>query len=280
MNKNRLILTVSIASLILNSQAQESTDPFAASADSIITSSNADFQIISPRVISLCCETFSLPLAEAAAYQREGISDALLYQRLVEGTEKEGSTKQESFILARLLPGARSSNRSVVEDIYPTEWEPAELPNSIGVAITNRKTEENPKPIVDLDRVAQLKTAADVSNISNIATPATATSFDTRDTGLAIEAEAILGANDKVMNLRISLNHALSAGRSQWGQGKSLIEMPEFELRQLIVGTVVSVGKPNLLGTLNRPAHSKIDTDAANKVWYSFVTPTLLSISK
>lgn len=282
MNKNPLILIVSIASLISNSQAQEGSDPFAAKDTSKSLSANAESEseINAPKVISLCCETFSIPLDEAAYYQREGISDALLYQRLIDGTKKDGTTKQESFTMVRLLSGARVSNQSVVEEIYPTEWEPAELPNSIGVAITHPKTKENQNPPIDSDRVAKLKTAPRMSDISDISTPATATSFDTRNTGLVIEAEAMLGANLKVLDLRLSLIQVILAGRTQWGQDESLLEMPEFECRQFNVETVVSVGKPNLLGTFNRPAHSKIDTDSANKVWYSFVTPTILSISK
>ena len=280
MKKHQLLLSLVITGFTVSAQAQN--DPFAGPGSNKkknpssenITSPSEDHY---PKIISVCYETFSLPLSDAAAFQREGLTDEVLYQRLVDGLKK-GNTKQESFTVIRSRSGEKSSNQSVVEKIYPIEWIAPQIPNSIGIAIVDPSTGETAESSVDEKGLANLASAPGKSLASGISTTTTACAFDTRYSGLTIDVEAILGANSNIIDIRLSPNEALFTGRDQWGQEEGLLEMPEFESRQINTHTTAIAGKPNLLGTFNRPPHSKIDTDSASKVWFSFVTPTIVTI--
>jgi len=280
MKKYQLILALSVTSLTSLSQAQKAhTDPFAAdnakNSNSKTKAVNSDANL--PKMISVCHETFSLPLPVATAFQREGISDAMLYQRLIDGLDK-GTTKQESFTIIRTRSGEKTSTENAVEEIYPTEWKPAEMPNNIGIAVTDTPTKEQPRPPVDKKRLADLTSAPHASMISEISTSATATTFETRNTGLSMEIEGVVATDYKIMDIRLSLKEALLIGRDKWGQEENTLETPKFESRSINIAITTTAGKPSLVGTFNRPSNSKIDPDAASKVWFTFITPTLVTI--
>ena len=279
MKKYQLILALSVTSLSSLSQAQKAdTDPFAADNTKNSNSKTKAVKLDEhrPKVISICYEVFSLPLSDAAAFQREGISDAMLYQRLIDGLDK--TTKQESFTIIRSRSGEKASTENAVEEIYPAEWEPAEMPNSLGVAITDTPNKEQPRPPVDEKRLADLTSAPNTSMISDISTPATASAFTTRNTGLSMEIEGIITTDNNIIEIRLSPKEALLIGRDQWGQQENTLETPKIESRSINIGITTIAGKPNLVGTFNRPSNSKIDPDAASKVWFTFITPTIVTI--
>ena len=98
---------------------------------------------------------------------------------------------------------------------------------------------------------------------------------------LARECRTILYFT-RIFNLstrpRLSPKEALLIGRDQWGQQENTLETPKFESRSINIGITTIAGKPNLVGTFNRPSNSKIDPDAASKVWFTFITPTIVTI--
>jgi general secretion pathway protein D len=85
---------------------------------------------------------------------------------------------------------ARSGQKATIEIIrefiYPTEYEPPELPNSVGQ--TNGTT--------------GLGGIGGSGGGSFPVTPATPTAFDTRNTGVTLEIEPTIGENDFVIDLR------------------------------------------------------------------------------
>jgi len=139
-----------------------------------------------PRNISLCYEAFSLPLADAAKLRREDLTDTALYARLVAAVES-GAVKQEAFSVVRAKPGMKGTTESIAESIYPTEWEPAELPNSVGVAIAPEVGKDDPKPTAN---AGELHTAPNLKSLTAVKTQATASRFDTKNVGLTLEFEA------------------------------------------------------------------------------------------
>lgn len=293
MKKYSLILALSLTGLTLthaqnrsDSFAGDESDPFAAvdDMDSAPTSPQSDNPFGTEKtqaqkslsMISLCFETFSLPLHIAAAHQRERLSDALLYQRLLEGLTT-GSVTQESFDIIRTRSAELANTGGFLEYIYPTEFEPPQLPQQLGLAITTPVTKENPQPVIDEEKLARLSSAPMPSQISHVATPATPVSFETRNTGLEISAEASMG-DHPFLHIRLSAFEAFLTGHSEWGQNESLAKLPEFESRTLNLGITAIPDKPSLVGTFNRPSHSKIDTDSEVKVWFAFVTPSIVTI--
>ncbi len=258
-----LIATLALATL----HAQEtSADPF---REPKVGDAAAETK--GPANISVCYETFSLPLAMAAKLQRELTSDADLYTRLIAAVEKQ-TARQESFTVLRAKSGQKATTESISEQIYPTEFEPPELPNAVGVAIVPPDVKDVPTPVPDTEK---LKKAPDLGSFEGVKTPATPTSFETRNTGVVFECEPTLDMTGKIVDLRLVPDHVALVGRSSSGQGLSTVEMPVFESQRINTAAAILINQPYLLGTINRPPISKVDPDSANRVWFAFVTATL-----
>ncbi len=223
------------------------------------------------RNISICYETFSLPLAMAAKIQREQLSDSDLYTRILAAVEKQ-TARQETFTVLRSKSGQKAIAESISEQIYPTEYEPPELPNSVGVAIVPPAVKDVPTPVPDTEK---LKDARDVGSYNGIQTPATPTSFQTRNIGVTFEIEPTLDETGKILDVSVFPGHVALVGHTAAGQGLSAIEMPVFETQSLHTASTLHINQPFLLGTVNRPPNSKVDPDSANRVWFAFVTGTL-----
>ncbi len=254
------------AALPLHAQAP-SVDPFAPSTKppGNVPEDNT------PVNISICYETFSMPLPMAAKLQRENLADPDLYARVAAAAEKN-TAKQESFTVLRGRSGQKSVCESVTEQMCPTEWEPAELPNTVGVAIVPPTSNDQPTPAPD---AAKLKDAPPLSGVEGLKTSATASSFQARKSGLTVEMEPTLSESRKVLDLMFMPSHSSMVGRSAWGQSVSTTEMAVVEEQSSTTAVTMGINRPFLLGTVNRPPDSKVDPDSANRVWFAFVTATL-----
>ncbi|WP_367872255.1 hypothetical protein [Luteolibacter sp. Populi] len=223
------------------------------------------------RNLSVCMEVFSVDLADAASLQRSGISDAALYQKLVERVAG-GSAAQEQFSVVRARSGEKATLETITEFIYPTEYIPG---NGEEAAHT-----ENPEP--NEPPAATVKPASDpverASEEPAKAAPALGTAFETRNAGTTLEIEPTLGADNQIIDLRIAPESVNLADRIQWGQGISQVEMPVFETQRVVTALTVRAGIPGLLGTPSRPPASKLDPDAKKRVWFSFVTVSVIRV--
>lgn len=225
-------------------------------------------KIYYPQIISSTYETFSLSLREAAALHRRRLTDTALYKAMIEGLES-GSVKQENFAILRSQPGLKSTSLSVVERIYPTEYEPPELPNSVGIAFTTKPEGKHSTTVVDPLKVSDLPTSI---SSNHLATPATPTTYDTKNVGLSLEIDPAPSSADHIIDLRIEPRHTSFVKFDKFGRGLSEAFMPRFEEQSINTSLTVKVNQPSLLGTMNRPPASEIDPEAANKVWFAFVT--------
>ena len=224
-----------------------------------------------PKNISICYETFSLPLAMAAKIQREQLSDSDLYKLILAAVEKE-EARQESFTVLRAKSGNKAATESVSEEIYATEFEPPEVPTSVGVSIMPAKEKDAPSPTPD---ASKLKDAADIDSCAGLKTPATPTAFESRNVGNTLEVESTLSEDNKTIDLRLAPEHVTLVGQSTNGQGLSKTEMPIFEAQRISTSASFLIGQPFLLGTVSRPPNSKVDPNSATRVWFAFVTGTL-----
>ena len=261
------ILTVHISPLFAASE--ESSDPYVEPTKTKVESKTTQ---VGTHGITICYEDFSLPLATAAKLQREQLPDSELYSLMTNAVE-ENTAKQENFVIIRGRSGETASSESIIEEIYPTEYEPAELPNSVGVSISPPKVEDEPLPIPDSNK---LENAPKLDAPFLLRTPSTGTAFETRNTGLSIEVQPTLSSDGKILDLRISQEQINMVENSVWGQEISTIEMPTFESQRINTGVTVVPNSPYLLGTKNRTPNSEVDPDSADRVWFAFVTVTLV----
>ncbi len=216
-------------------------------------------------------EVFSLDLFAAAALQRENPGDAALYLRLIDMVEKKTAI-QESMHVIRCVQGQKSMSQNTAEMIYATEFEPAEIPNTVGVSIEPPKSPtatDNPATLPD---TSKLENAPSLSTFNGVQSPATPTAFEVRNAGITIEMEASVDPDTGKVQLISSFENVRHVGFTEQGAGLSKTTMPEFEVQKLISSATVTPGKPFLLGTMNRPPVSKVDADSANRIWFAFVT--------
>lgn len=252
-------------------RATPAQDPYAVPTPTPAAGGAAAGDGLVQRNLSLRFEDFSLDLATAAELQRADLGDEELYRRLIAMVGKK-EARQESMTVVRSRSGNKALAESILETIYATEFEPPELPNTVGVSISPPKpAAEVPAPdtVPETDKLDQ---AVEAAQLDGLRTPATPTSFETRNSGRTVEVEPTASADWSIIDLRFACDYVLHVGTSKHGQGLSEAEMPEFEVQRSNSAVTVTPGKPFLCGTVNRPPNSKVDADAANRIWFAFVT--------
>lgn len=217
-------------------------------------------------------EAFSLNLATAAKLARADHSDVDLYETVVAMIEN-GEAVQELLSVIRTKSGKRSKTDSVFEYIYPTEWDPAEIPNSIGVKM-DPPVGPNGQPTGRDPNWAALANAQKLEDLPIFVTPATPTAFETRNLGFTFEVDAIRNADGGLIEAMIAPEHVTLANLSTWGKGVSMLEMPEIETQRLSTSVTLVPGLPRFIGTINRPPVSKINPKSKDRVWFAFLTAT------
>lgn len=210
-------------------------------------------QQVKRTTIKVVYEVFSLPMKKAAAIQRSGLSDTDFYGKMVAGLKDE-SVKQVSFLMVRSDSGQKVTGEQIQEYIYPTEYEPAELPNTVA----NTEKSEGGKKIE--------------GGVFPV-TPATPTSYDTRLLGEILEVEAMSDADGKTIHLRVAPTRVSLIQRESIGQGVSKVEMPRIANPRLMTGVVTKSGKPAYLGTVSDPSELQ-KGEKEDQVFFAFVTAT------
>lgn len=150
---------------------------------------------------------------------------------------------------------ARSGEKALIEIIrefiYPTEYEPPELPNSIGGGVGGDGGIGGNAGIFPV-------------------TPATPTSFETRNTGVTLEIEPTIGGNDFVIDLRFAPDIVEFEGFVNYGSPiqspatdflgnpttvtitENRIEMPVFSSRRVTTALTIYDGYTVAVGGLMR----------------------------
>lgn len=161
-------------------------------------------------------------------------------------------------ILAR--SGEKAQIEIIREFIYPTEYEPPELPNEVGI-------------VNDSSGNGTVSGSANAFPV----TPATPTAFETRNTGVTLEVEPTLGDDGYTIDLRFApeitefqgfINYGSpiqSSGTNSLGAPVSLvltenrIEMPVFSTRRVTTGLTIYDGHTVALGGLMREDTQKVE---------------------
>lgn len=251
--------------------ARPAVDPFAEPAAKPAANGEA-VALENDASIAVRYETFSLDLATAAGLQREGLNDAALYARVVAMIGKK-EARQESLTVIRAIGGKRVKSESVAEMIHATEYEPPELPNTIGVSITPPKGGPDDKTPATVPDTHKLEGAPALDELPAFQTPAMPSAWKTQNTGITLEVEATVVPSGAI-GLNLIVEHVTHTGNSEFGQGLSKVLMPEFDKQAITGSLAVQPNQAALVGTISRPPASKVDPESANRVWFAFVTAT------
>nr|MDP0503913.1 type II and III secretion system protein [Verrucomicrobiota bacterium JB025] len=104
-------------------------------------------------------------------------------QMIMRGLAQKKGTDLMTAPSVTARSGQKATIEIIREFIYPTEYEPPEIPNSVGSSSNST-------------------TVGESSTQSYPVTPATPTAFETRNTGVTLEIEPTIGENDFVIDLR------------------------------------------------------------------------------
>ena len=171
------------------------------------------------------------------------------------------SQKKGTDLMTAPSVTARSGQKATIEIIrefiYPTEYEPPELPNSVGSSF--------------VDSGFNSLTGTNSSSVSTFpVTPATPTAFETRNTGVTLEIEPTIGENDFMIDLRfvpeivefegfINYGSPISSGGTdalgnpiQVVITENRIEMPVFSTRRVNTSLTIYDGYTVAVGGLMR----------------------------
>jgi hypothetical protein len=172
-----------------------------------------------PKFVRVQVEFIELPheaLTELLYMNNPEEADAGAMRELVQ----EAIQKGEASVLETLVCTARSGEKALVEAvdevIYPTEYEPFQVPSEVKVAVGDK--EQSP----------------DLPALERLVAPPTPTSFETRNVGGTLEIEPTIGANGKIIDLRLAPDLTWHTGESVWLERRdslgnvTKVQMPNF----------------------------------------------------
>ncbi len=138
--------------------------------------------------------------------------------------EKKARIMETSIVTAR--SGQKATVESIMEYIYPTEYEPPSFPHSI----PQQTDSVTPFPYVPRLR------------------PGCPTAFETRNVGVTLEIEPTVGPNNKIVDLRFAPElvdllrlETWVEHTDQWGDAS--IRHPTFESLRVSTGITLQAGK-------------------------------------
>lgn len=177
---------------------------------------------------------------------------------------KDGKASILETMLCTARSGQKATSESIEEFIYPTEYEPAELPDKVEF-----KDKE--------DAEAAKKARRD------FATGPTPTAFETRNLGSTLEIEPTLGIDDKFIDLRFLPEIVYHVGNEIWAEwkgehGNSPVQMPKFYKVSINTSVTLAAGKPMLVAALS-PKDDQGKPDFTRKLMV-FVKADVLTVGR
>ena len=178
-------------------------------------------------------------------YQEQPNASGLL--KKVEEMEKNGKSRMVDSTYIITKSGQRAKIESIREVIYPTEYDPPEIPQKVTGPID---------PGVD------------------ITTPTNPTAYEMRPVGITLEVDPVVSINRKFVELNIAPELVEFHGFQDWGKDESVTQMPLFHAQKVSTAILVNFDSSELLGvSVPASAHGK---NGSGKRMLSFVTPMLL----
>ena len=150
---------------------------------------------------------------------------------------KEGKAAILETMLCTTRSGQKASSESVEEFIYPTEYEPAALPENVHL-----KKEEDAEVAKKVRR--------------DLATGPTPTAFETRNLGSTLEIEPTLSSDNKIIDLRFVPEIVYHVGNQTWAEwkgkhGNAPVRMPTFYALRINTSVTLANGQPMLAAALS-----------------------------
>ena len=232
---------------LIPGQSAGEVDPFSDGQKTGAVQAAADARQI--RVMVEFIEVTHERFTELMFGDKPAANDTELRKRLAE-LIKDGKASIMETMLSTVQDGQKATTSSAEEFIYPTEYEPAELP-------IEAPAKEGEAPKIVSERILD-------------AVGPTPTAFETRNLGSTLEIHPTASADGKSIGLRIVPEIVHHTGNTVWAEwkgkhGNSPIQMPQFYTLRFNTAVTVVGGRHTLLAALS-PKDEKGFTDSSRKI--------------
>lgn len=184
------------------------------------------------------------------------VADATPLRKTVAEMVKKGEAEVLETMMVVARSGEKATREAIREFIYPTEYEPPEIPAKVNVPGAPKGDGVSPE---ELKWMGMLRTGY------------TPTAFETRNLGGTLEVEPIIAEDGKHVSLRFAPEIVWHTGNTVWAEDKdahgnvSKVQMPQmYSLRVMTAITCID-GQYNLVAVLS-PKDQDGVTDFTRKV--------------
>lgn len=190
-------------------------------------------------------------------------ADATPLRKQVQELVKKGEAKVMETMICNARSGEKALAESINEFIYPTEYEPPELPGSFTLPDRDKGLAPDELMLLRMMR-----------------TPATPTSFETRNLGSTLEIEPT-SDDGKYIDLRLAPDIVWHTGESVWIEDKlpdgnvSRIQMPKIYSARITTALTCKEGQYVLAGVVS-PKDAEGTTDLSRKLMIFVKCDTLI----
>ncbi len=190
-----------------------------------------------PQLLRVQAELVEMPHEAMTKLLREprlGADDTAL-RRLVDELIEKGEASVYETMTCMSKSNQKAKSESLEEVIYPTEYEPAELPGTSEAGHTGTSEKKEVKK-------NWFRTVA--------------TAFETRNTGTNLEIEPTLSENGKAVDLRTVIEVVWRTGEDVYTEikdnfGDASVKVPRFYTGRLTTSTTLETGKPQMVGVIS-----------------------------
>ena len=159
---------------------------------------------------------------------------------ILEAMLDEETAELKETVWLRSSSGNRAKTESILESIYPTEFDPAEIPNTVGSVASSSGP----------------KSDGEGSLARSYMTSGNPTAFDCRHVGTTLEMDPVLGADNTLIDLslapeiveKIGVDYFTRDGFEHTSRGIEHMWMPVFYTMKDSTQLTVAPGKYHLLG--------------------------------
>lgn len=217
-----------------------------------------------PADVTVEIHVFSMPRAvavETVLGQPTGTD----FANVLKAVQALAAEKKATLVATPTLTtgsGQRAVIESISEQIYPTEFEPPQIPQSVSQETVAPQTVTTTKKVTKTTTVTE-----QISAIVPI-TPTTPTAFATRNTGLTLECEPVVSEDRKAISINlvpqtVALHRTIKYKTANGGE----IEQPEFYTKKITTSVTVKNGGVTFLGTLEPDKLLSKDVDLTEVVF-------------
>lgn len=242
------------ALLLCCSHAQESTaDPFAEQAPNANTTNEVSVPFDSDTIIQ-SLEYIKLPVSDVTRllFDENLLGDSVKLRESLTKLIQEGKAHTHEMMCNAGSAGTTLTSDATIEMIYPTEYEPSRLLQTVQMPQNTKFGKEWQKLI------------------SHLQSGVTASAFEPRNVGNSFETKSTTNADRSYVQSRLAPEIVHHEGWSYYGkevdhEGKPSVRMPIFSVLRYSATITTSVSKPQLL-TIHNCVDEKGALDPSHKI--------------